>query len=90
MAEGKIMTEEEHQDLIDLSWRYAVLIGVTDHEGIVTEEIAQADRKRWPDLIKTHDGLPVFDENGAVSLMMELSGMSDEDCRKVLLEEWEC
>jgi hypothetical protein len=48
------MTQDHRQELINLSWRYAVLIGITAHQGVVSKEVAEADRKRWAGLIKKH------------------------------------
>jgi hypothetical protein len=81
---------KHHQELIDLTWRYAVLIGITDHEGIFADEVVETDRNRFGHLIeKNDDGLPIFYEEDAVGFMVELSGASPEECWKVLLEEWE-
>jgi hypothetical protein len=83
------MTQDQRQELIDLSWRYAVLIGITDHEGVVSKEVAEADRKRWAGLIKkAPSGRPAFIDDDAIAFMQELSGMSYDDCREVLIEEW--
>ena len=82
------MTEDQRQDLIDLTWRYAVLIGITNFEDIVAMNVLLSDRERWGHLIKTDDGLPVFDDDEAVQFMHELSGMPEQDCWEVLLEEW--
>jgi len=83
------ITEKQRQELIDLSWRYAVLIGVTDHQGIISAEQVEADRKRWPHLIhKNDDGLPIFDEGEAANFMAELSGLPADDCFEVLDVEW--
>jgi hypothetical protein len=83
------MTQEQRQELIDLSWRYAVLIGITAYEGVVSKEVAEADRQRWTHLIKKgRSGLPVFDEEEATGFMQVLSCMPHDDCREVLTEEW--
>jgi hypothetical protein len=82
--------DSHHQELVDLTWRYAVLIGITDHEGIFEDEVIESDRERFGNLIeKNHDGLPIFYEEDAVGFMVELSGASPDECRNVLLEEWE-
>jgi hypothetical protein len=89
LHEEENMTEEQRQELIDLSWRYAVLIGITDHAGIISAEQFETDRQRWPHLIYTNeDGLPAFDESEAANFMAELSGLPAEDCLEVLQEEW--
>ena len=83
------MTEDERQDLVDLSWRYAVLVRVTRHEGIFTDEIVEADRTRWGHLVKTGpSGLPAFDEKDALVFVREMSGLPEKDCLLVLREEW--
>ena len=84
------MEQEKHQLLIDLTWRYAALIGITDPEGIVTPEQFEVDKKRWAHLIRKSDaGLPIFDDDDAIGFMVELSGASIEDCGEVLSEEWQ-
>jgi hypothetical protein len=84
------MEQDKHQELIDLTWRYAVLIGITDPGGICTDDIVESDRTRFGRLIEKNDrGLPIFCEEDAVQFMAELSGQPVEDCWKVLLEEWE-
>ena len=85
------MERHKHQELIDLTWRYAVLIGITDHDGIFADEVVRSDRNRFGHLIKKNNsGLPIFDDTEAIGFMIELSGMRDKECREVLLEEWEC
>jgi hypothetical protein len=83
------MTQEQKQQLIDLSWRYAVLIGVVACEGVVAEEVAPQDRKRWARLIKKSlDGLPAFHEPDAVTFVHEMSGLPEPDCLLVLRQQW--
>jgi len=44
------MERDKHQQLIDLTWRYAILVGIADNagvEGMITDDIVQADRERW-------------------------------------------
>ncbi|HLJ45445.1 MAG TPA: hypothetical protein VKU01_05535 [Bryobacteraceae bacterium] len=83
------MTQEEHYGLVALSWRYAVLIGITSPDGIFSDEIVQADLKRWGHLVKTNmGGRPVFDDADAIGFMVTESGRSIEDCERVLADEW--
>jgi hypothetical protein len=82
------MNQEQHQQLIDLSWRYAALIGITDISDIASPTDLEDDRRHYAHLVKLHNGRPSFDENDAVRFMMDKSGLSDADCRTVLLVEW--
>ena len=83
------MTQNERQRLIDLSWRYAALIGITNLDDMVPKEIIDEDRRRWAHLIKQGpSGKPAFIDEEAIEFMRELSGMSDEDCAEVLQDEW--
>ena len=83
------MTQEEHDDLVVLAWRYAALCGVTDHQDLVSDEEFAEDQKRLAHLIKTIDGLPELDELEGAGFMAEKSGMPFEECRIILLEVWE-
>ena len=83
------MEQDKNQELIDLVWRYAVIIGITGPEGIVTQEQRETDIKRWPHLVKkSDDGVPIFDDDDAIRFMAEMSGASIEDCGEVLTREW--
>jgi len=83
------MTQDDRRQLIDLSWRYAVLIGITTHDGVVSQEVADADRRQWPHLIKKGpSGRPAFIDDDALAFMQALSSLSYEDCHEVLMEEW--
>jgi hypothetical protein len=83
------MTQDGRQKLIDLSWRNAVLIGITSYDGIVSQEDAEADRHRWRELIKNGpSGKPALFDEDAIEFMQALSGLSYEDCFEVLSEEW--
>jgi hypothetical protein len=74
---------------VDLSWRYAALIGIVDHDSIdITDEEIAADRKRWSHLINRYDGLPCWDELEGAGYMAEVSGAPLAECRQVLVEEW--
>ncbi len=83
------MERQKRDELVDLSWRYAALIGIIDHEVIdITAEEISLERKRWAHLIKADDGLPCWDELEGAGYMAELSGATFEECRQVLVEEW--
>jgi hypothetical protein len=83
------MTQDEHYDLVALSWRYAVLIGITTPDGLFSGEIVKDDLSRWGHLVKrTMGGLPVFDDVEAIGFMATESGHSSEDCEMVLADEW--
>ena len=42
------MERQKRDELVDLSWRYAALIGIIDHEVIdITAEEISLERKRW-------------------------------------------
>ena len=81
------MTAEERQALVDLTWRYVVLVGIVDPTDIVTDEVVKRDRQRWSHLIKNVGHL-VFDETDAIHFMQAESGQPRETCHRVLLEEW--
>jgi hypothetical protein len=84
------MTESQHQELIDLTWRYAAFIGIVDMSDIFTNDILEEDKRDWSHLIKqSQSGLPVFHEADAIEFVQTHSGMRLEDCRKVLNEEWD-
>jgi len=83
------MTREQKQTLVDLSWRYAVLIGVVAREGVVAEAVAAEDRKRWTRLIKkSANGLPMFDELDALAFVREMSGLPEAECLLVVRQQW--
>jgi hypothetical protein len=76
-------------NLEKLSWRYAALIGVVTPESAgMTEADIAADRRRWPHLIETHEGSPVFHLDNAARWMAEVSGTPLAKCRRVLSAEW--
>jgi hypothetical protein len=84
------MTKDQHQELIDLSWRYAALIGITDMSDMLSEHELESDKRNWPQLIRNSgEGLAVFDDEDAVEFMMAHSGMSEGECAQVLSEEWD-
>ena len=83
------MTKDEHDCLINLAWRYHALSGVTDHKDLMSDEELAEDRIRFAHLIKIEDGMPALDELEGASYMAELSSMSVEECRRVLIEVWE-
>lgn len=76
-------------NLEKLSWRYAALIGIVTPEsaGMTEAEIA-SDRERWPHLIETHEGSPVFHIDNAARWMAKVSGAPVAKCRLVVSEEW--
>lgn len=78
-----------NDDLVMLSWRYAALTGIVRPEpaGLTPAEVA-ADRKHWPHLVKSDEGLPVFDLDDGAAFMAELSGLPLDECRRALEEEW--
>jgi hypothetical protein len=83
------LDRDQHQLLIDLTWRYAVLVGITTPDGIFADEIVRADRKKWSRLIRRSGfGRPLFDDEDALLFMQEESGMPYKDCADVLSEEW--
>lgn len=83
------MTQDLYDELVDLSWRYAALIGIIDHKAIdITDEEIADDRKRWAHLLKTEDRMPCWDDLEGAGYMAEVSGATPEECRTVLLEEW--
>jgi hypothetical protein len=83
----EFMTREQKAQLIDLTYRYAVLVGLIEPAGIVSDELAKTDRERWGHLIKNVGHL-VFDETDAIHFMQAESGQPRETCHRVLLEEW--
>jgi hypothetical protein len=64
------------KNLERLSWRYAALIGIVTPEDVgMTEAETATDRERWPHLVETHEGSPVFHvDNAARWWMAEISG----------------
>jgi len=83
------MTQEEKRLLIDLSWRYAVLIGVTAGEGMFEDEVVANDKEQWGQLIKkSPSGLPAFYETDALTFMREMSGQPEADCLLVIRQQW--
>jgi hypothetical protein len=65
-SEVVFMTRDEHQALIDLTWRYAALVGVTDVGDLFDAEVLSSDKKDWGHLIKkSAKGMPMFDDSGA-------------------------
>jgi hypothetical protein len=80
---------EENEDLLLLSWRYAALIGIIEPDGAgLTDEEVEADRQRWPYLVRVVEGLPVFDLDEGAAFMAELSGHPLAECRRLIDEEW--
>jgi hypothetical protein len=76
-------------NLEKLSWRYAALIGIVTPESAgMTEAETAADRKRWPHLIETYEGSPVFHLDNAVRWMAEVSCAPVAKCRRALSSEW--
>jgi hypothetical protein len=85
------MTKDERQNLIDLTWQYAVITGITNPEGIMPEPQLAEYRSRWPHLMKrSDDNLPIFDDVEAARWMAEVSAMPYEDCLGVLKDQWHC
>ncbi len=85
------MEQDKHDELVDLAWRYAAIIGIVNPASLdIADDAIEAERKRWARLIKTVDGLPCFDELEGAGYMAEVSGSSLDECREVLLEVWEC
>jgi hypothetical protein len=76
-------------NLAKLSWRYAALIGIVTPEsaGMSEAEIA-ADRKRWPHLIETDQGIAVLHLDNKARWMAEVSGAPVAECLRVMSEEW--
>jgi hypothetical protein len=83
------MTQDEHDGLVNFAWRYAAICGVTDHRDLMSDEEFAVDQIRFAHLIKIEDGMPALDELESAGYMAELSGMSIDECRRVLLEVWE-
>jgi hypothetical protein len=83
------LDREKHDELVELAWRYAAIIGVVNYEDLdITDEEIAADRKRWADLIEEVDGLRNFDDLKAAGFMAELSGATLDECLTVVREEW--
>jgi hypothetical protein len=83
------MTQDEHDGLVKCAWRYAAICGVTNHTDLMSDEEFAADQIRFAHLIKVEDGMTALDELEGAGYMAELSGMSIDECRTVLLEVWE-
>jgi hypothetical protein len=78
-------------ELLALTWRYAALIGIIEpDDDYEYRSVAQvkADREKWPHLIESENGLPVFDLVRAAKWMAEISGASVTECRRTLKWEW--
>jgi hypothetical protein len=76
-------------DPVMLTWRYAALVGIVTPESAgLTDADVEADRERWPHLVKTVEGLPVFDLDEGAAFIAEISAQPLADCRRVLEEEW--
>jgi hypothetical protein len=80
------MTTEERKTLVDVSWRYAALIGILNDDS-VGREIAEEDRLNWPHLV-TGKGIPLFDEKAGLDFMKRISGLPHADCLLVLRQQW--
>ena len=69
-------------------WRYAALIGIVDISETVPNEVLAVERERWASVIRKSDhGWPIFDQTEAIGFMRAYSGMSEDECRELLLEE---
>lgn len=87
--ESRSKTGSMKANLKMLSWRYAALIGIITPESAgMTETEVSADRARWPHLIETDEGSPVFHLDNAARWMAELSGVPVAKCRRALLNAW--
>ena len=82
------VTREDYRTLVELSWRYAILIGIVSHNDIVSPKIVRQDRERFPHLIKTLMGEPLFDDRDGHAFMQETSGLPERDCLLVFREQW--
>jgi hypothetical protein len=86
---GYGVEQDKHDELVDLAWRYAAIIGIVDPASLdIADDAIDADRKRWARLIKIDDGMPCFDDLEGAGYMAEVSGATLSDCREVLEEVW--
>jgi hypothetical protein len=83
------MTEADHELLAMLAWRYAALVGILGHpEDVIEREILESDKSAYGDIVKTEEGIPLFDCEQGIKFLMNLSGLPAAYCRAVLCEQW--
>ena len=68
-------------------FRYATLIGITEvAEGY--EQEAAGDREKYKQFIKTHEGMPLWTDEDAVSVVCDLTGVGRELAKAWLDYDW--
>ena len=83
------MSNEDHEKLIALTWRYAALVGILAHpERAVDENDLENDKRAHPELAGTDNGVPLFDCEAGIKFMMGESGLAENYCRAILCEQW--
>nr|WP_228857604.1 hypothetical protein [Pseudomonas syringae]QOQ33440.1 hypothetical protein [Pseudomonas syringae pv. actinidiae] len=74
----KMATPKQLESLDQAHWRYMSLIGIVSDVLSLAEVVA--DKKAYPQFIKSENGLPVFNDADCKAFMVAITGLSPEFC----------